>query len=80
MVKLIDGEMMSVEKQPDLDVKEDVLKFGKGNLISTIEECLKEHQVEISDGKNVVPMYLIMGSAKSSLSKDFIDVYGDELS
>ncbi|MBT5021746.1 hypothetical protein HOK51_08480 [Candidatus Woesearchaeota archaeon] len=56
-------------------------EIQKRNLIATLEDCLKEHQVDLKDSKgtDVVPMYLIEVNAKSWLLKDFLDTYKSEI-
>jgi hypothetical protein len=50
-------------------------EIQKRNLISTIEDCLKEHQVTVSDDKNIEQMFLIQMSAPSTLLEDFMNTY-----
>jgi len=49
------------------------------NLMSTIEDCLKEHRVDLKSDKGVVPMYLIEVTAQSSLYDDFVKTYEGEV-
>lgn len=46
------------------------------NLLETITHCLREHQVNLIDGKKKESFYLIEVSAPSSLLVDFKDTYG----
>jgi len=45
------------------------------NLISTIEECLKEHAVTLTDGRYNETFYLIESFMQGSGAKDFQDTY-----
>lgn len=49
-------------------------EIQKRNLLSTVKECLQEHQIELA-----VPMYLIEVGASSLLFKDFIDTYNGDV-
>ena len=50
-------------------------EIQKKNLISTIEDCLKEHTVMVADDKHTEQMFLIQMSAPSTLLKDFMETY-----
>jgi hypothetical protein len=54
-------------------------EIQKRNLLSTVKECLQEHQVELVGTQGVVPMYLIEVGASSPLFKDFIDTYNGDI-
>jgi hypothetical protein len=59
--------------------KQEKLEIEKRNLVSTIEGCLKEHQVDLQSSTGISPFYLIEVSAKNKLASDFIDTYKTEL-
>ncbi len=54
-------------------------EIKKRNLINTITECLKEHQVELAGTKSTVPMYLIEVSMQGNSYTDFKDTYNSEV-
>ncbi|MFC1753839.1 hypothetical protein ACFL96_10690 [Thermoproteota archaeon] len=45
------------------------------NLISTIDECMQEHEVVLAEGESTVSRFLIEVTAQSSPAKDFTDTY-----
>jgi hypothetical protein len=54
-------------------------EIKKRNLINTITECLKEHQVELKGTQSTIPMYLIEVSTQGNLYTDFRDTYNGEI-
>jgi hypothetical protein len=55
-----------VKQEPEIE---------RRNLVSTIEECLKEHRVELQSSKGISPFYLIEVSVQNKLAADFIETY-----
>lgn len=55
-------------------------EIKKRNLLTTISQCLQEHQVGLAGERGIVPMYLIEVQAPSNLFKDLVDTYGEEVS
>ena len=59
------------------------MKFPKEiqgrNLISTIEDCLKEHAVTIKQGEDAQTFYLIEQTVRTPLFDDFICTYAGEV-
>jgi len=54
-------------------------EIQKKNLISTIDDCLKEHQLTVADSKHTEEMYLIQMTAPSTLLVDFTTTYRDSM-
>jgi hypothetical protein len=52
-----------------------MFQLQRGNLLSVMDLCLQEHQVNLSISDKVLPFYLIEGNAPSSVFEDFTDTY-----
>jgi hypothetical protein len=59
--------------------EEKKMEIDKRNLVSTISECLKEHQVNLKSNNGDVPMYLIEVNAPGNLELDFLSTYAGEV-